>query len=349
MLRKQRSRHPGQSLSEYSLLGGIVVLLAIGGIVSLGQSVDGIFENMFASSVSTAGAGGMQVTATNGAPSSAPSPSSSSASSPAGTQGLTITLSSGQQISLNDYPSKLKTSLQTNGANGTTAMLLANLDSVIQQLQAEGQVTDAQANLLIALSNQGHKIAEVEKLIEDALANANGDASKFLNTPITYNGKTYPGPKMLGQEIGFGIMWNTDGAYQDGVMAQQFRALYDQAVAQGALNDPVAQSIVNILTNQIANTADGVETAVYKISIGESSPSGYNQAAANSLTERDQSLGINTQSSLADLPASTITNQDAAGICAAGSGTDGGKSCTARRPDAPGNSRSSSGPSRDDD
>ncbi|HEY9685795.1 MAG TPA: hypothetical protein V6C52_02340 [Coleofasciculaceae cyanobacterium] len=315
MIGKVQQQHSGQGLTEYSLIAGVLVLVAVGGMLLLGQNLNDIFGNMLSSSAGTVNASGTQTIA------AAPSPPV------AGTQSLSITLSSGQQVQLSNYPADLTNSIQTNGANGTTELLLANMDSVIQQLQATANLTPAQADILLQLSNQGHEMANVEKLLEGALADANGDASVFNQTSFTYQGLDYSNPWDLSVLIGYHPGWGGDEE-----LAVNFRALYDQAVSQGTLNDPVAQQTVSVLVNQIANIANGVESAVYGMYWNQGSISNFSENVISTLGERDASLGINTQTSLADLSFSTITDQDSAGICAVGKGTDSGTNCTATAP-----------------
>lgn len=106
-------------------------------------------------------------------------------------QSVPITLSDGTVLMLENYPTDLAKAIETLGADGTTDLLAANLEALVRQLREQGKISDADANQLLALANQGHRLAKIQSLIGDKVSASGDDVNLFLNTPIEFDGKIY--------------------------------------------------------------------------------------------------------------------------------------------------------------
>ena len=117
------------------------------------------------------------------------SATSSSASSTAGTTNLSIKTSSGSTINVDNYPTDLQKTILTLGANGTSKVLSDTILKLAEQQLAAGVINQEQYNTLVALSNQGHYLAEHAGAIQTAAV----DSTDGTITPwSSYRGKPYP-------------------------------------------------------------------------------------------------------------------------------------------------------------
>lgn len=296
-----RVQSQGQGLMEYSLLGGLLVVLGIGAAILLGNNVLEVFASMVASDSKT----GMAVTAK--------STSSSTTTGTTSTSVAGITLSNGTYLSLPNYPADTAKAVVTTGVNGVTNMLATTIQDLSNQLQASGNLTPEQARQLIALANQGHKIAEIEKIVEDAVANSNNDPAAFLSTSLTHAGQTYASPLDLAERIGYNTPSETEYVATDNETSA-FMDMYQQLVNSGALADPQVQAVIGELVNQINVVADSVNSHVYKIEDGIIPPADFQSHVA---ADTD-----------AAIPGSLVTDGYSSAICTVGGTTDTGTHCT---------------------
>ena len=207
----------------------------------------------------------------------------------------------------------LSQKLQTTGANGSTEILANQLAAAAAALLAQGKIDQSQYDILMQLSNQGHKIAQIESLIGQAEKMANGNYAAFANMKFTLDGQTYTA-EQLQKMVGFegpqpssfaasNILTASDTA--EPAMAQ-FLSLYQQAQASGALSDPLAQSTVNSASTQIASIGEVTEDTVWN----------FQQGAATDAA------------SIQAFEASSATQMNSSSICTAGKFTDSGALCS---------------------
>lgn len=221
---------------------------------------------------------------------------------------------SSEQLAL--LENELATKVQTTGANGSTSVLAQQLAALAEKMLADGRIDEAQYNILMDLSNQGHKMAQTMGMLEDALRLAGGDAEKFKSMTFAVDGQTYNALE-LSRLIGFDgpvpeyfqeadILGGGPGA---GQQMTQFLDLYNQALASGALNDPAIRATVDSASTQIANVSEATEH-----NIGQFAALG--------------SINLNGPDDLAQLAGASITNMNSSKICTAGNFTDNGTLCT---------------------
>lgn len=163
---------PGQSLLEYTLIGALIAVVAIGGLSMLGLSTSNIFSNMIQHKpqpVAQPQAGTLQVT--NAATGTANSGSAQTGGTTV--NAATIEASSAQQVVT-----------QTTGANGATESYTQNIIKAAQKSLAAGTINQSDYDLIMQLANKGHEIATMQGLMQQAYETNNE------NGTITFNGQS---------------------------------------------------------------------------------------------------------------------------------------------------------------
>lgn len=300
----------GQSLSEYALVGGVIVVVVIGSVILMGNHAN---ENLTQTNQQLFG---------NNADGKVNKISGLLDSNNA--QNLTtlsITLADGATVTLENYPSNLKNSIETVGTNGTTDLLVGNLKTFAQKLRDQGKISEDQFNKMSALANQGHRIARVEKSLEIAARNAKGSGAVFLSSPIDVDGVEYKEPALLIQRInlddvperdmpelvnyiqskGFEIPSTEKSVGAD---LAQFYQLYKDLDESGALSDPATNKVVTTLASQIQLIADQSSNTIVGLLNTGKDPAEVSLHVAN-----------------------LVTHQNSKGICSTGGTQDTGVHC----------------------
>jgi hypothetical protein len=295
-----RNRRTGVSMTEYALAGALVITISLASLIMLGKSLNtsiGHFRDSLA-----AQPGNSAPSTLTQADTQRPNGGGKTASyiDTSFLRTVAITLSSGKQITLDGYPDDLPKSIVALGANGTTAKLLATLERLTQELQAQGEITEEQAATLRNLANRGHDMAEREKWIENYLANSSNDRPQ-LGVPVVYKGETYGDFGKFGQSIDI----FTNGSKSDTQAA--FDAAYQQALNSSALQDPAVRAVVESLVQDIVNVADTFAEGTYKF-----------------VNNPDR---FPTYNSLLDFTASRQTHENSAAICHTDHRADTGVQC----------------------
>lgn len=248
----------GQALTEYLIIGALVLIVAIGALTVLGKTTSQLFANMLGSrnagattQASAAGGAGPSVTAGGGTSSS--SASSSPAATSASGGSVTFTSANGTAISLPNYPENVSKSIDTVGANGTTDLLANQLVDMAKQLKAEGTISDQQYNSLVALSNQGHRLADFERILEGNYSPQTAD--KFETMTFTVQGQQYTGNEIhsvMGFQGAMGAQISDPLNAPASDEIARLQSLYKSAQQSGAMSDPAVANVVQGLTSQIA-------------------------------------------------------------------------------------------------
>lgn len=197
---------------------------------------------------------------------------------------LTLTLSDGSLITLDNVPGNLALSVETIGIDGTTDLVASIIRQLADKLQQEGKLTPEQANQLSNLSNAGHDLGLIQQMIEDRKKSCHSDLTCLVTSKFIWHGKEYHYQNMSTMMSANGVSAKVDQAMRslkvDGkadilvdASSPDFREIpmfesidarsmgsamknlgdmYLEAKRSGALNDPAVKSLVIQLTSQIA-------------------------------------------------------------------------------------------------
>lgn len=246
----------GQSSTEYGLGIGLVALLTVGALHMLGNTLNISASNMI------------------------PDHSPSVALPPVGGVIAIDRLPADQKISpgadgyrsrgilkISDFTIRMAGTVATLGANGTTFELSGQLKAIAVKLQQSGEISDAEANKLLALANQGFRLAELEKQVEEASKHT-GSTHDFLQSSIQFDGKRYTIPEVAAL-IGFGTqsdliedirnnpnyMLETETALPETLA---FINLYHDAISGANIQNSEARGVVSQLSSEISYLTDAV-------------------------------------------------------------------------------------------
>lgn len=220
----------------------------------------------------------------------------------------------------------LKEDIETLGGNGTTNKLLAELEDSTRKLLAEGKITPEQANQLQILANKGHRLAELQKLIEQAADRAGDNIHVFDKSKVLFEGKaismarataslTYNNESTKTSET-YELVRNLDPKLREqfgisteytsiGRPLMEFFQAFGKAQDAGALNNPEAQAIVTGLAKDIAGlTLNVANTSARIYLVKEFTPAEFRKQQA-----------------------SNLTHSDSAAICTTGGSEDNGRFC----------------------
>jgi hypothetical protein len=141
----------GNGLSEYllpSVLLGMIILSTAGWFISQGERI--LTPNFQARTTGTKGQLAIQSLGAN--------PS----------LGIrTFDVGNGKTITLSEFPNNMALLIESDGANGSTEKLLANLEEMITQLESAGVIDpNTESPLIRALATQGYKLSENQKILE---------------------------------------------------------------------------------------------------------------------------------------------------------------------------------------
>jgi hypothetical protein len=157
----------GNSLAEYALPLGILGILCVVVMTSIGPDLQNFLGDSFQGQL------GRGVD------------SKKLILQPLGRNPLTrdvkLTLRDGSSIQLEGYPSNLQNLIETLGPNGATDTLSEALLNLAKNLLAEGKITTEEANKLSQLANLGHVLAKNQRIREDLAKESGGDSELFSN------------------------------------------------------------------------------------------------------------------------------------------------------------------------
>jgi hypothetical protein len=198
-----------------------------------------------------------------------------------------------QQSLLTNTPSINSTggnsTIETVGANGSTAAYAADILTNAKKALDSGKLTQDEYNIVAKLANKGHDIAMLQGLLEDAFIQSKGNSSAYANSQFLLNGLSYT-PAQLNTLLETTI--------------SDFSALRSQASVQnGVLYDPELLNSIN-------------DSGILIINNGYSTQQ-QNQTAASFIQYQNEGLG----------GGSAETHQQSAVICTEGKHLDSGNHC----------------------
>jgi Flp pilus assembly pilin Flp len=281
----------GQTLSEYGLIAAIVALVSMPVLFLLGGNISAFFQQLVphprsAIQVAKSTPIDTAVTSTFYTPATSVLTSSQTDQS----QPAKSALSSALEAQV------LLTTIQTVGANGTTKLLTSDLHNIAMRMKAQGKLTEAEYTQITYLANQGHRLAQIEALIEEA-AQQYGDASMFSNKKVQLDGKSY--------QIADLIQLTSKTSPE----VQKFITLQTEVLQYTAFSNEASQKKVRELSDGIIKIADASSTAAYM------AQTGVDYVPTNSLyTEKLQQLiESNPMTSYSE-----HTTKNSNGICSQG-------------------------------
>jgi hypothetical protein len=172
-----RNDNPGHSTVEYALplaIIGLVVLLGVGAMTPLFSGFVGKSLGQNDNAATTSPPRTIQVQKLGSNPLVQPA---------------VLTLSDGTKIQLSQFPTNLKQSVESVGANGTTDLLANVLKELALKLKEAGKIDVIQFQNLIDLANHGHQLGKLEGQVEDVLKEPNFSQEAFRQKTIDYHGQ----------------------------------------------------------------------------------------------------------------------------------------------------------------
>jgi hypothetical protein len=277
------TKNPGQSLSEYGLIGGLVALCACTALVLMGNRLSGLFGAMIQKPNPQAP---VAIVAVPPAPLPAPEPALPAAP---GSGGVSVQLSDGSSMKLS-LPSDIAQSVQTVGANGTTDLLASSLETMAGQMLADGKIDQNQANVIQQLANEAHHLANIQKTLEEDTTRNGKDTAAFKTTPVTVDGTTYANAYEAALSIGY------NDAHQRGAELQRFWDLYTQVTSKTYMWPPELKEVLQYHATAVNDLSDSMRVAMRNmIKYHAITPAEINDQIADTLTKtHKQSASICT-------------------------------------------------------
>jgi hypothetical protein len=252
----------GQSQSEYVLAAALVVILVLPALLGLGRNLNTVLDTMVPTRASAV-AKSMKVIAVQEPAEARPGHQ---------TRVPVHSLSSTEKVALSQ---NLANKVQTLGANGTTTLLANQLAMLARQLLMEGKVDTEQYNAIMALSNQGHRMAMIEGKVEEAMQLSRGNNTQFNTLSVNVDGKVYSaidaalilGYSNVGAEtLASENLLNTH--FEGGSELNRFLSLYHQVEAMGLMSDPSVKATIDSAAWQIVSVGELMEGNVWYYSTG---------------------------------------------------------------------------------
>jgi len=319
-------REKGTSIVEYGLMGLLCTFCGVG-LFTLGIHIQHLLEG---SSRQAASANNTFVSQILGSPVSAATMKNPNASTANGNNAALPLSTLISLPSYNNAQTAPQTPLQLSGANGMTEQLASTLTANASNMLAAGEITQAQANLLIALADQGHILAQNQSLFENAL--------KSGQKSIAYKGKTYSLADFANQ-LAFNANTSSTQNWQlnptqTSPLLQPFAQIYQEVQQSGMLNNPQVQQQVSSVAIQIGALSDALGWSADDV-LGKNST----VSPADAYTIYQSALATHFQTDMEGAPingnqdsnvqsASVATTTHSITICNAGSGQDNGSTCT---------------------
>ena len=268
----------GQSIVEYLMIGGVAAFTIFACWLALSSSLNDLLK----------GVGNNMSDKGESAIAAKPSPKPVVGSPTGPMVDVEITLSDGTILKLKDMPANLSTLVETSGANGTTDHISLALEDLAKKLRDAGEITEEQAAALVELANQGHRMAAIQRTIEQGIDAANKAGIPISEYVVTFEGQEIPLRNLANRvgmlrstedaitKAGYNILSVPDEFANDpahwpniGRDLGKLRELYLAANKDGALNNPLINQIVTKMALDIGYIGEAVEHNVWQIQLAE--------------------------------------------------------------------------------
>jgi polyhydroxyalkanoate synthesis regulator phasin len=292
-------RHPyqrrssGQSISEYAMVPGLILVVSFVSMMSLGDHL-----NRLALKAKEGLERGIETAETI-----------KSTLATSGTSSQQNTVATQDSIMASMVSEDLAGSVMTLGANGTASLLTQQLEALTSNLLQQGDLTDAQHSSLVKLANLGHLTAEVAQKVEEAAKNSRTLADYKAQT-TEYRGVVFS-MYMLGNQLGLSSGYTVEDvmagkAITAGRLVLDLYQAWDEVKKNGTLNNPEVKLQVEKLVRNIVTIEEAVSKARMEVWNGKAPPQSLNSSIA-----------------------SQVIDIKSAQICTTGNNTDTGTQCSA--------------------
>lgn len=262
-----RQARSAQAMTEYMIGASLIAVISIGALFALGNNLDDLLKMLLPAPPKTMTANaGKPISVDVAAPPVSNIPDVAvPPTSPTGANA----------VSVSDYSGSLTSIVSTVGANGATSQLAAQLVALAAKLKESGQISDEEANKLVSLANQGFRLADLERSVEEA-SKTKGSTQAFLQSSINFDGKTYTIPEVAGL-IGFGsptdltqdiqnnsnYMLESTPSSTAAPETLAFLNRYQDVINSPNIQNSEAQKVVSQLSSQISYLSDAVSNLIY--------------------------------------------------------------------------------------
>lgn len=327
----------GQGLVEYSLAAGVILLLTVGGLTLISNNFIALFEGANNQLVTTGPASSVASGVSANASGTASALTTNEAPAAAFNSSYPVSAAGFEQM-MNDLPQLIETS----GASGTSKELMTYLGTLSQKLLDNNEISTEDYNMLMSLSNAGHRSAQIQAALENTIQKLpqSTPVSELHNMTVSVEGESKLFTEWMNEfrqsSYGFDSMqqaynlqkqytsdWASDEliSWEQGNTAigklsaqNQLLAHYKLALDAGALrNDAVAQ-VVETLSLNVININDHFQGLLRD---GGRKYNGQLVTTAGQFTTNMKSQG----------KTSWVSHSNSAGICETGGGKDSGTLC----------------------
>lgn len=231
---------------------------------------------------------------------------------------MVLHLKNGKTVTLDNYPIDIQSAVVTAGVNGSTNALANTLIELVNKLREAGEISEAEAQMLLQLANQGHRMASIEGIIAQAVRDTSSNT--VLSTQWHFDGKNYSMVELNGllgwpdvsgmNDPKFSIN-DADGAAPE---TQTFIRLRDAYFNTAVNVDPAIKTIVEQLTSNILVLSEATQGNLYNLASNDLSSTKFDQDNSNAVNGYDQT-------------ASEESHRDSATLCQVGNNRDNGIHC----------------------
>jgi hypothetical protein len=184
LLRSLSIKAKGISTTEYALVIGLVVIVSIPLLMTLGNLSN---QELKTTEAHQSDFTNLNDLITSNSPGNY---ATSLGSAQPGIGTIQYKLQDGTSITLNNFPTDIPKLVETIGPNGTTDLISNALIKLSQKMRAEGKIDDTQLNQFRTLAENGHNLAREQELLVQVSKEAGTDKQKF---EMLYNQKVPKG------------------------------------------------------------------------------------------------------------------------------------------------------------
>jgi Flp pilus assembly pilin Flp len=303
--RMKRWCKPGSSLTEYACIGALVLVVCIGALSQLGQTLS---QSMNGMALTHSDAFTLKPVAASTGQATVPTMLQEQ------NEWVDVDKAHIQWQYILETVQATPEAIEVAGANGATSKLSGQLEQLAKTLLAQNAISQEEANLLQKMAQKGYQIADSQLALEDAFAS---------NRPnVTIDGNTYT-MAQVAELHGFANTENSMNDSQSNVQnlktdlasptLRPLLELYQQATLTKAMANPEVNKTVTELVKHIAGIDDAFSWSIASLSTDESGKIGNSRVGT-----LNSSVSTNFSNLTGDAiagPASVNTSGKASSLC----------------------------------